>query len=339
MDPVFFRAADPELTILEESYRRVLVERFGRLTFRGIARTGKALSLPLDDVYVELKAVADVPDAADTYSADERRVLVEAEVRGMPDGDLRLQLDSLRVERWREQSRRGDARMMRRSIGDAVADPSRPGLVILGDPGSGKTTLLHYLALCEARKNAADPGARLPIFVPLAAYDDWLRCRPGALSLGDFLAAFYKDWRSLPGLGPLFRRALDDGRALVLFDGLDEVLDVTTRRHIADQVGALIQVEAPRGNRFVVTSRIVGYREAPLPGDLPYVTVLDFGEAEIASFAHKWCEACEVWLADGKRTDAALQQAEKEELDLLGEVRANPSVLRYAFTGCSYDLM
>jgi hypothetical protein len=57
MDPAFFSAADPELTNLEASYRRVLVERFGRLTFRGIARTGKALSLRVFTAFAQRRKV------------------------------------------------------------------------------------------------------------------------------------------------------------------------------------------------------------------------------------------------------------------------------------------
>ena len=60
------------------------------------------------------------------------------------------------------------------------------------------------------------------------------------------------------------------------------------------------------------------------------MTVLDFGAEEIASFAHKWCEACEVWLADGQRSETALARARAEETALLEEVRANESVLRLA---------
>lgn len=331
----------PDLDVLEQRYRRFLVDQYARLTFKGISRSGKAISLPLEDVYVELKAVADVPDAADAYSAEERRLLLEAEARGQRDTEeLRTNLDSIRYERWRAEARAGHARFERCSIEASITGAGRPGVVILGDPGSGKSTLLRYLALCAAREGLAGGAAppappvpaerlRLPILVPLAAYDDWVRRNQSALSIHDFLPLYFDKWHSLPGLGPVFRRAFDAGRALVLLDGLDEVLDVAARRHVAGQARALIQHEIGRGNRFAVTSRIVGYREAPLPGDLPHVTVLDFGPDEIETFSRKWCEACEVWLAEG-RTEVALQRAAAEAKALLDEVRANPSVLRLA---------
>lgn len=330
-----------DLDVLEQRYRRFLVDQYARLTFKGISRSGKAISLPLEDVYVELKAVADVPDAADAYSAEERRLLLEAEARGQRDTEeLRVNLDSIRYERWRAEGRAGHARFERRSIEASITGAGRPGVVILGDPGSGKSTLLRYLALCAAREGLAGGAAppappvpperpRLPILVPLAAYDDWVRRNQSALSIHDFLPLYFDKWHSLPGLGPVFRRAFDAGRALVLLDGLDEVLDVAARRHVAGQARALIQHEIGRGNRFAVTSRIVGYREAPLPGDLPHVTVLDFGPDEIETFSRKWCEACEVWLA-GERTEVALQRAAAEAKALLDEVRSNPSVLRLA---------
>ena len=117
-----------------------------------------------------------------------------------------------------------------------MTDPLQRGVVILGDPGSGKTTLLHYLALQTARLTVPLEGAgnergqQLPIFVPLAAYDDYLSRNPSnEISLGDFLPLYYEKWRSLPGLAPLFEQALAEGRAFLLLDGLDEVVERSTR--------------------------------------------------------------------------------------------------------------
>ncbi|ETW98615.1 MAG: hypothetical protein ETSY1_17995, partial [Candidatus Entotheonella factor] len=322
----------PDLTGLETQYRKTIIDQFEKLTFRGLAPSGTPISLSLDDVYVELKAVADVPEAADTYSADERRLLLEAEIHGgEAREELAMHLDALRAERWNRQARQETTQLQRRSIQDVLDDRTQRGVVILGDPGSGKTTLMHYQAL-RAAKLASHAGTTrkpLPIFVPLAAYDDYLRRESLRRSLNDFLAVYYEQWHNMLGLEPLFHRALEEGRALVLLDGLDEVLDTTTRQYVAAQADTLIRQWSSRGNRFALTSRIVGYREAQLQGDLPHVTVLDFGYDEIGIFAHQWCRSYESWLA-GEENSTALQRATAEEEALLYDVRSNPSVERLA---------
>jgi predicted NACHT family NTPase len=125
------------------------------------------------------------------------------------------------------------------------------------------------------RLELSGPDAqRLPIFVPLAAYDDMLRRTPN-LSLVNFLEAYYDLYRGLPRLGPLFAHALESGQALVLLDGLDEVVEAGTRQFVAQQVAALIGEWLPAGNRIIVTSRFYSYREAPLPGDFPHYSLLE----------------------------------------------------------------
>ncbi|MEM7532802.1 MAG: NACHT domain-containing protein, partial [Chloroflexota bacterium] len=333
-----------ELSQLESRYRQSLIQQFEKLTFRGISSSNRPIELPLEDVYVELKAIADIPEAADTYSADERRFMWEAEQMGLYEAsETRTQLDVMRLERWRTEAREkwtrnykneeNQTRLERRSIDEMVADPIHKGLVILGDPGSGKTTLLHYLALTYARpKVNAVPVTKLqmlPIFVPFAAYDDYLRRNPFSVSLEDFLPIYYEQWHSFPGLKPIFTKALQDGRVLLLLDGLDEVLETVTRQHVAKQAEAVIRQALQRGNRAIITSRVVGYREASLSGELQHVTVMDFGQAEVETFAKQWCNAHEVWLAGGK-TPTALQQAAIEQRVLLDDISSNPSVARLA---------
>ena len=327
---------EEDLDAIEERYRRRLDAWLGHLEFRGMMRAPRPIRLPLADVYVDLRAVAEVPEAADAFSVDERRLLLELESEGQGPKlyeekrrDLTDQLDSLRRERW--------SRTLpdRKPIADALHRADQRALVILGDPGSGKTTLLHFLALIYARSRAAErlgvpavEADRLPIFVPLAAFDDMRRSQP-ELTLQDFFALYYDTRRGLPGLAPLFRRALESGRALVLFDGLDEVLDVTTRNFVADQVAAMIGEWTPRGNRFVLASRVVGYREAPVSGQVTTLTVLDFGRPEIEVFVRQWSRAFEVWLAEGESAEA-LEKAAALERDLMEDVVSNPSVQRLA---------
>jgi hypothetical protein len=147
------------LVALEGHYRQTLIDQFQHLTFEGLQPSGVPIVLPLQEIYVELKAVADVPETADTYSAEERRLLFEAEGRGARTREeVAMHLDALRAERWNRQARQQSERLQRRSIAELLHDPMHRGVVILGDPGSGKTTLLRYQALCTARGEGV-PGA------------------------------------------------------------------------------------------------------------------------------------------------------------------------------------
>src|SRR6185436_15398237 len=305
-----------ELDALEERYRQHVVRWFENLTFQGMMRAPKPIVLPLEDVYVELRAVAEVPEAADAFSVEERRLLLELDERDdSKRRELMSQLDAFRRERWSRTVPE------RKPMAEVLHQRDRRAFVILGDPGSGKTTLLHFLALVYARgpetaaqRLGVDPAEadRLPIFVPLAAFDDMLResRRLGeSLTLFDFLPRYYDRRRGLPGLEPLFRRALESGRALVLLDGLDEVLDVGTRTYVAQQASALIGEWSARGVRFAVASRFVGYREAPVPG-LPTLSVLDFGTPEIETFVRRWAHAFEKWAAQGTESPEMLRRAQ-----------------------------
>ena len=136
----------------EARYRQHIIDAFKDLSFKGLTIGVRPIILPLEKVYVHLRAVAEVPEAADEFSPEERRILrlveeAEREGRARPE-DLReayLRLDALRRERWTKDH------LERFPIAEALQNPKRHGLVILGDPGSGKTTLLNFLALVFAR--------------------------------------------------------------------------------------------------------------------------------------------------------------------------------------------
>jgi len=331
------------MTAEESSYRQSIIDEFQFLTFRGIAPAGNAISLPLRDIFIDLIALADVPDEADTYGEEERRLLAETRerLRGDASGEqeLVLQLDNLRLQRWRAQHQRDHGSLPRRR--ELRSERPISGGVILGDPGAGKSTLLQFLALCAAaglRHEASISGFAtsllrhwdtrqppLPIFVPLAAYDDYLRRTRAEISLEEFLPIYYEKWRGQAGLKPLFDGALAAGRGLLLLDGLDEVLDRATRTLVAEQVAHLVRRHRAAGNGWVVTSRIFGYREAPLAGDFAHFTLLDLGPRQLERFAQKWCLEFEVWAAGG-RNSTALRRAAEETQALLFDVQSNASV-------------
>ena len=177
------RPSPEELAARRTRYRKLIIDLYSNLRLEGLSTSVRPIVLPLDRVYVHLRAVAEVPEAADVFTPEERHLLRLLEEGGREEElrEAQLRLDALRRDRWTKE------RLERFPIADALRDPQRNGLVILGDPGSGKTTLLHFLGLVFARGpqdavqhlGLAGPEAdRLPIFAPLAAYDAMLSETP-----------------------------------------------------------------------------------------------------------------------------------------------------------------
>ena len=170
-------------------------------------------------------------------------------------------------------------------------------------------------------------GGRLPILLPLAAYANALTDRD--VSLDDFIARYYEDERKIQvALGALLARALQKGSALLLLDGLDEVRDAGRRHLVVDRVRDFYsrhRKAGKGGNRFILTSRIVGYREVRLTSEgLVEATLVDFDDKEIEDFLGKWTAALEK--AVGGETEVARAQAEQEREELQAAVRTSPGV-------------
>jgi predicted NACHT family NTPase len=160
-------------------------------------------------------------------------------------------------------------------------------VVILGEPGAGKTTLLRFLALTLARAKRGRSSVKdreerrrddarfrhskaftqtqlgittspFPIFVYLNRFRDisqWDRGR-------SILDALIEEWRSAELARDLptdfFERKLNAGQCVFLLDAFDEIGSEDARNEVATRMGELCS-SVPDGNRFIVTSRIVGY--------------------------------------------------------------------------------
>jgi predicted NACHT family NTPase len=150
-------------------------------------------------------------------------------------------------------------------------------LIILGKPGAGKTTFLKHLAIqCNQGKFEAD---RLPVFVTLKDFAE----APNQPSLLDYISQ--REWSrdaSEANASP-FAFVFEQGQALILLDGLDEVRaddhDRILReiRDFSDQF---------RDNHFVITCRIAAWEYTF--EKFTEVEVADFDEAQIEAFAAKW---------------------------------------------------
>jgi len=300
----------PDLAALRAAYTDYLLSAHRYLDFKGVPQVEKvATLLPLEEVFVPLHARPTAPEA-DTWR--------QLRLAGREMGELE---EAMRLEGVIAPAESAGPIPIDEALNKEAA------LVILGDPGAGKSTLLKHLALHLSR----DGDGPLPILLPLNAYAEALGREE--IGLQAYLARYYAARRSeLAGVEALFDEALAKGQAVVLLDGLDEVQArrLFVNRLVEDFVAAH---RAQAGNRFVVSSRIVGYRDAPLVSTIegrawPVYTLTDWGREEIERFAARWTLAFE--LATHGDTPEARAAAEAEQQDLLAAIVPGSGIERLA---------
>ncbi len=161
--------------------------------------------------------------------------------------------------------------------------------VVLGDPGGGKTTLTRKIAYNLATVGAPEltrgTEPLVPVIVTLREFESAFQRKPVSVIeyISDLLRTTYQVDLSVSSIEWLTLT----GRLYVIFDGLDELLDTTRRRAIADIVVAF--GTAYPSVRILVTSRRVGYLEAPLPRNVYETVTLDaFGQQQVREYVTKW---------------------------------------------------
>ncbi|MEZ4526100.1 MAG: SUMF1/EgtB/PvdO family nonheme iron enzyme [Desulfobacterales bacterium] len=295
---------------LQEStcrYLEFLLHRYRYLDFKGMGVSDKVpLRLSLTDMYVPLRARIEMPEG-DCWARD----LPLAGRKMCPE----------------ETEQTGER--MSKPIPVLELVQKNDGLIVLGDPGAGKTTFIKYLTLMLAmgQGNQLGLGTRLPVLVPLSAYANALEEKD--IPLNRFIDDYYCNRSiSLP-LCSMLEEALKQGGALLLLDGLDEVQSLTRRMLVVERVTDFFSFHREKGNKFVLTSRIVGYREVrPVAEGLAECTLTDFDREEIALFIDKWTLALERAAQEGK--SFAKSEAEREKSELLASVDRNPGVRQLA---------
>ncbi len=347
-------AHDPALL---GAYLDYVIESHRYVDLWGVMRGRHPVQMRLDEFYVPLHVEAE----PEPTPADQR--LMEREVEEMM---ARPDLSPDRKENLREQLRaqrlfRPELRLAKRiPLWEAVRENER--LVILGAPGAGKTTFLRYLALrfSQAMKEGVaeveDLGeVRLPIYIRVAEFATARQENPD-LSLDDYLKGrFHPEEVGILDLPELLRRYLAEGRGLVLLDGLDEVIDPGERVQITRCIESFVAAHgsprgewfegeetgfsappsregsaAPGGNRFIVTSRITGYRAAPLTGGFALYTLRGLESGEIRPFLERWCLSAERARAPGFSEEVLWERVEWKIESLVWAMEVNPGLRRLA---------
>ena len=143
-------------------------------------------------------------------------------------------------------------------------------LVLSGTVGAGKTTALYffqYMALLR-RRSVLFGRQKVPLYVPLRNYNlflkmhaDWYAqeaaLQPGISRLLDFLAA--SDLPGIHHLRPYLRKLADQGRLLLLYDGLHEIDEAYQPGVVAE----LAELMSQARSRVIVACREVDYLRQP----------------------------------------------------------------------------
>jgi predicted NACHT family NTPase len=152
-----------------------------------------------------------------------------------------------------------------------------PHLILLGKPGSGKTTFLQSIAI-NCNQGTFQPNY-LPIFISLKNFAEDIRDQ-SQTSLSSYLYEYLINFDISEQ--ELFK-VLAHGRALILLDGLDEVIGEYSRT-VIHKIQRFI--EKFYKNQIIITCRIA-YQYYQFQG-FTEVEIADFTKIEIASFAEKW---------------------------------------------------
>jgi hypothetical protein len=195
--------------------------------------------------------------------------------------------------------------------------------VVLGNPGGGKSTLAGKL--CH---DLAEPTARLlggreitPILVVLR--DFGAAKKETGCSIVQFIERTSNSSYQIAPPPRAFEYMLLNGRGMVIFDGLDELLESSTRQEITSDIESFCNLYP--STPVLVTSREVGYEQAPLNAERFIVYRLaPFDDDQVAEYVMKWFNA------DLELTPSQREQKTKQFLEEsagVPDLRSNPLML------------
>ena len=196
--------------------------------------------------------------------------------------------------------------------------------VLLGNPGGGKSTasakICHDLATRYSERLFAGREVT-PVLVVLREFG--IQKKLSGCSIAQFIEMQSNSRYQLDPPPNAFQYLLLNGRLIVIFDGLDELLDTSYRQEITSNVESFCKLypSVP----VLVTSREVGYEQAPLDEKLfRMFRLAPFNEDQVKEYADKWFARDEEYTPEQK---AAKARAFFSDSSLVQDLRSNPLML------------
>ena len=153
-------------------------------------------------------------------------------------------------------------------------------LMVLGQPGAGKSTFLRKIGLeaLKGKKGGFKPDC-IPVFIELKSF------RSSQIDIEKLIVEEFSIC-GFPSPEQFIAKVLEQGKLLILLDGLDEVPTVNT-----NEVISKIQnfVDRYYKNRFIVSCRTAAYRNNFQR--FTDVKLADFDDTQIEQFIGNWFQS------------------------------------------------
>ncbi|WP_329172596.1 NACHT domain-containing protein [Streptomyces sp. NBC_01477] len=266
--PTAHKDVSDEVSTFESQYATAVIEAYDTMELFGIDIPEILRRQPVDVGYITLQS--STRDARHT------------------DGTSRANVDTMIADACRVRRDRHGRRLAARPA--QPAEHPRPYRVLLtGAAGSGKTTVTQWLALGAARSSFPEALRRWQDLLPFVIQLRYIFSdgKPRRLDVADLARVATRRLGKLPA--DWLHERLDQGRALVILDGFDELPPLPHRhRHDVYQWIKSLITQYPAA-RFIVTSRPEGLDTSWFDRhDFDHLELDAMGLPAIQSFVHRW---------------------------------------------------